>query len=155
MFKRRYLCDPLQEGRWRTACCKPVWRLPAEKNCTQPRHWFEHGDGRPRPDASWKHCPGRCESHVGGTDRRLGTEPLRTPGLCEQLQGFVSGARPNLNTAEAQDWDILITKFLDVFATNGDDCEWTDKASHRIHSGDALLVRQPPHRQPLAKEAEL
>jgi hypothetical protein len=49
----------------------------------------------------------------------------------------------------------FITKFQDIFAVKSDDSWWTDSVYHHINTSDACLIRQPPHRLLLAKQAEV
>jgi hypothetical protein len=76
-----------------------------------------------------------------------------TRRLCEQAQGVVSGARPNLDTREAQNLEQFIIEFQDIFATKYDDCERTDRVYHRIDTGEAHVIRQSPHRLQRANQA--
>jgi hypothetical protein len=66
----------------------------------------------------------------------------------------ISDAKPDLDTTETQALEGLIAEFLDVFATNSDDFGRTDRVRHRIDTGHARPIRQPPRRLPLAKQAE-
>jgi hypothetical protein len=81
--------------------------------------------------------------------------PPATQGACEQLQGVISDAMPNLDATETQALEGLIAEFRDVFATSSDDFGRTDRVRHRIDTGDARPIRQPPRRLPLAKQAEV
>jgi hypothetical protein len=81
--------------------------------------------------------------------------PPATQGPCEQLQGVISDAKPNLDATETQTFVGLIAEFRDVFATSSDDFGRTDWVRHRIDTGNARPIRQPPRRLPLAKQAEV
>jgi hypothetical protein len=83
------------------------------------------------------------------------TPPPATQGPCEQLHGAISDAKPNLNATETQALEGLIAEFRDVFVTNSDDFGRTDSVRHRIDTGYARPIRQPPRRLPLAKQAEV
>jgi hypothetical protein len=50
---------------------------------------------------------------------------------------------------------VLITELQDVFATSDGDFGGTDRLYHRSNIGDALPIRQPSRRLPLAKQAEV
>jgi hypothetical protein len=78
------------------------------------------------------------------------TPPSATQETCEQLQGVISDAKPNLNATETQAFEGLIVEFRDVFVTNSDDFGRTDRDCHRIDTGDARPIRQNPRRLPLA-----
>jgi hypothetical protein len=67
----------------------------------------------------------------------------------------ISDAKPNLDTTETHALEGLIAEFRDVFATNSDVFGRTDRVCHRIDTGDARPIRQPPRRLPLAKQAEV
>lgn len=44
----------------------------------------------------------------------------RTPGLCKQMQGVVSGTKPNLNVGEAQELEELIAEYQESIVTKSD-----------------------------------
>jgi hypothetical protein len=81
--------------------------------------------------------------------------PPATQGPCDQLQGVISDAKPNLDATETQALEGLIAEFRDVFATNSDVFGRTNRVRHRIDTGDARPIRQLPRRLPLAKQAEV
>jgi len=82
-------------------------------------------------------------------------EPRRKRSLCQQLREVIVGARPNLIIREAQALEELIAEYQDVFETKSGDHGRTEKVYHRIDTGDARPIRQPPRRLPLAKQAEV
>jgi len=82
-------------------------------------------------------------------------EPRRKRGLCQQLREVIVGARPNLSIREAQALEELIAEYQDVFETKSGDHGRTEKVYHRIDTGDARPIRQPPRRLPLLKQAEV
>jgi hypothetical protein len=82
-------------------------------------------------------------------------EPRRKRGLCGQLREVIVGARPNLSVREAQALEELIADYQDVFEIKSGDHGRTEKVYHRIDTGDARPIRQPPRRFPLAKQAEV
>ena len=57
---------------------------------------------------------------------------------------------------EAQHPEVhqLLCSYSDVFSTGPDDLGCTDLVKHHIHTGQAVPVRQPPRRLPLAKREE-
>jgi hypothetical protein len=67
----------------------------------------------------------------------------------------ISDAKPNLDATETQALEGLIAELRDVFAKNSDDFRRMDRVRHRINTVDALPIRQPPRRLPLAKQAEV
>ena len=68
---------------------------------------------------------------------------------------MIVGAKPNLNIREAQALEELIADYQDVFETKNGDHGSTEKAYHRIDTGNDRPIRQPPRRFPLAKQAEV
>jgi hypothetical protein len=82
-------------------------------------------------------------------------EPRRKRSLCKQLREVIVGARPNLSVREAQALEELMADYQDVFETKSVDYGRTDIVYHRIDTGDARSIRQPPRRLPLAKQAEV
>jgi hypothetical protein len=64
-------------------------------------------------------------------------------------------AKSNLYATETQAHEEFIAEFQDVFAINVDGFGRTDRVFHRIVTGNAQPIRQPPHRLPLAKQAEV
>ena len=75
--------------------------------------------------------------------------------LCKQLQDVVKGAKPNLNNREIEVLTDFISEYQDVFTTRNGDYGRTDRVYHRIDTGDARPIRQPPRRLPLAKQNEV
>jgi hypothetical protein len=49
----------------------------------------------------------------------------------------------------------LRTQYEDIFAGTDEDYGRTNKVYHRIDTGDARPIRQPPRRIPVAKQAEV
>jgi hypothetical protein len=68
---------------------------------------------------------------------------------------MVSGAIMNLNKKETNLLDEFIAEFQNVFAIKTGDYGRTNKVYYRIDNCDASPIRQPPHRLPLAKQAEV
>ena len=73
-------------------------------------------------------------------------------GLCKQLREVIAGARPNLNTREALPLEELIADYQGVFETKSGNHERAERVYHRIDTGDARPILQPPRRLPLAKQ---
>jgi hypothetical protein len=67
----------------------------------------------------------------------------RERGLCKQLKEVIAGAGPNLSATET-------LALEDVFETKRGDHGRTEKVYHRIDTGEARPIRQPPRRLPLA-----
>jgi hypothetical protein len=81
-------------------------------------------------------------------------EPRRKQGFCKQLKEVIAGAKPNLSRRESQALEEIIADYQDVFETKSGDHGLTEKVYHRIDTGDARPIRQPPRRLPLANQAE-
>ena len=82
-------------------------------------------------------------------------KPRQNKQFSKQLREVLAGARPNLSIREAQALEELIADYQDVFETKGSAYGHTDKVYHRIDTGNARPIRQPPSRLPLAKQAEV
>jgi hypothetical protein len=99
---------------------------------------------------------GRCEpvtwtAPVGYQEH----QPQVTQGPCNQLQEVISDAKSNLDARETQALEKFIAEMRYVFATSGDDFGRTAMVYHRIDTGDARPILQPPRRIPLDKQAEV
>jgi hypothetical protein len=64
-------------------------------------------------------------------------------------------ARPHSSNEEFQELEELLAEYENIFAVDSEDHGRTNKVYHRIDTGDARPIRQPPRRQPLAKQAEV
>ena len=82
-------------------------------------------------------------------------EPQRERRLGLQLRDLMVGAKPNLNISEAQALEEILADYQDVFETGSVDRGRTKKVYHRIDTGDARPIRQPPRRLPLAKQSQI
>jgi hypothetical protein len=60
-----------------------------------------------------------------------------------------------LTNGEFKDFEELLAEYEDIFAMDSEDHGQTNNIYHRIDTGDARQIRQPPRRLPLAKHAEL
>ncbi|XP_023721645.1 uncharacterized protein LOC111872215 [Cryptotermes secundus] len=83
----------------------------------------------------------------------LGQPPA--PGITPKLADVTTAAKPHLNTREFQELEDLMSEFADIFAQGNEDYGRTNRVYHRIDTGDARPIRQPPRRVPLAKQAEV
>jgi hypothetical protein len=75
--------------------------------------------------------------------------------LSSKLHDITEAARTHLSNGELQDLEKLLAKYRDIFAVYSKDYGQTIKVYHRIDTGDARLIRQPPRSLPLAKQAEV
>jgi hypothetical protein len=78
----------------------------------------------------------------------------QTQELSSKLKKVVMAAKPHLTNGEFQELKELLTDYEDIFAGD-EDYRRTNKVCHRIDTGDARPIRQPPRRIPLAKQAEV
>jgi hypothetical protein len=72
-----------------------------------------------------------------------------------KLQDAIQAARPHLSDGEFQELEELLAEYEDIFAVDSEDHRRTNKVYHRIYTGDARPIRQPPRRLPIAKQAEV
>ena len=74
----------------------------------------------------------------------------------EHLQGLYKEAveMAKLDNRVASELRKVLRKHQNVFAKNDDDLGKTSMVCHDIDTGDALPIRQPPRRVPLAQQAE-
>jgi hypothetical protein len=77
----------------------------------------------------------------------LEPEPRRKQGLCKHLEEMIDDARPNLS-CKAQALEELTADYQDVFETKSGDHGRTEKVNHRIDTGNARPICQPPRRLP-------
>jgi hypothetical protein len=85
----------------------------------------------------------------------LEPDPRRNQRLCKQLEEVIADARTNLSRKEAQALEELIADYQDVFEIKSGDHRRIEKVYHRIDTGYARAICQPPRRLLLAKQAEV
>jgi hypothetical protein len=78
----------------------------------------------------------------------------QTQDLSSKLEDVITTAKPLLTNGEFQELNELLTEYEDIFARDDEDYGRTNKVYHRIDTGDAGPIHQPP-RIPLAKEAQV
>ena len=59
-----------------------------------------------------------------------------------------------MSKEEAHEVHLLLCEFEDVFSEGSSDFRRTDVVKHRIDTGAAVPIRQPPRRLPLSKKEE-
>ena len=106
------------------ACCEPVASIFTPRSLVQP--------GR-----------------ITGISRGATLEELP-----DHLQPLFHRCADGLETTEKEVLHRLLCQFSDLFSTGTNDLGCTDLVMHKIHTGDAKPVRQPPRRLPLAKREE-
>jgi hypothetical protein len=79
----------------------------------------------------------------------------QAPELSSKVQEVIEAARSNLSDGEFQGLEDLMTEYEDIFATGSEDYVRNNRVYHRIDTGDARPIRQPPRRLPLAKQTEV
>jgi hypothetical protein len=75
-----------------------------------------------------------------------------------KLEDVIAAAKPHLTNGEFRELVVLLTKYDEIFAGDNEDygrANKPNKVYHRIDTGDALSIRQPPRRIPLAKQTEV
>ena len=83
--------------------------------------------------------------------RRTRPQYIRNP----MLQKLMNDTKKTLSRSEFQKATETMAEFQDVFATNDEDYARTDLVQHRIETGNAKPIRQPPRRVPFAKQDEV
>ena len=75
--------------------------------------------------------------------------------LPDHLKDMFERSSTELETNEKDAFAELLLKYQNIFSKTPEDLGKTDRVQHRINTGHALPVRQPPRRQPIGKrEAE-
>jgi hypothetical protein len=65
-----------------------------------------------------------------------------------KLQDMNEAARPHLDDGEFRELEELVAGYEDIFAGASEDHGRTNKIYHRIDTGDARPIRQPPRSFP-------
>ncbi|XP_055878248.1 uncharacterized protein LOC129924905 [Biomphalaria glabrata] len=71
-----------------------------------------------------------------------------------QIHKILTKMEENLSMEEYNKAEKLILEFMDIMPCDEDDCGRTNLVQHRIDTGSARPIRQPPRRLPLAKQQE-
>jgi stress response protein YsnF len=66
---------------------------------------------------------------------------------------MAEATRPHLSNRECRELEELLAEYRDTFAVDNEYDGRTNKVYHRIDTGDARPIRQPPRRLPVAKQA--
>jgi hypothetical protein len=83
------------------------------------------------------------------------TEQPQARDASSKLQDVTEAVRPHLDDGEFRELEELVAEYEDIFAVDSQDHGRTIKVYHRIDTGEARPIRQPPRRLPLAKQAEV
>ncbi|KAK3576214.1 hypothetical protein CHS0354_002814 [Potamilus streckersoni] len=71
--------------------------------------------------------------------------------LPDHLKDMFERSSTELEPDEKETFAKLLLKYQNIFSKTPDDIGKTDRVQHRINTGQALPVRQPPRRQPIGK----
>ena len=83
------------------------------------------------------------------------TKPTELNDLPEHLTDLYHRSSDHLSNTEKIEFKSLLIEYQDIFAKSSEDLGKCDKVQHKIHTGNAIPVRQPARRQPIGKrEAE-
>ncbi|KAK3609184.1 hypothetical protein CHS0354_013721 [Potamilus streckersoni] len=73
--------------------------------------------------------------------------------LPDHLKDMFERGSTELEPDEKETSAKLLLKYQNIFSKTPEDLGKTDRVQHRINTGQALPVRQPPRRQPIGKRA--
>jgi hypothetical protein len=90
------------------------------------------------------------DREISGSVQSAGVIERLPPHLKELYDRSVVG----LAEIDCQEAHKLLCEFSDVFSAGSSDLGCTDLVKHRIDTGEAAPIRQPPRRLPLAKREE-
>ena len=90
------------------------------------------------------------DREISGSVQSAGAIERLPPHLQELYDRSVVG----LAEIDCQEAHKLLCEFSDVFSAGSSDLGCTDLVKHRIDTGEAAPIRQPPRRLPLAKREE-
>jgi hypothetical protein len=94
-------------------------------------------------------------SHIRCASVTLKPEIPAVDQLPDQLKDMFERSSTELEPDEKKAFAQLLLKYQNIFSKTPEDLGKTDRVQHRINTGHALPVRQPPRRQPIGKrEAE-
>ena len=90
----------------------------------------------------------RCAAVLNNGGSDVQTDDVTLP---EHLREMFEGSIVHLQPDEKKQFETLLSKYQDVFAKSKDDLGCTNKVKHKINTGNANPIRQPPRRQPYGK----
>ena len=73
------------------------------------------------------------------------------PSVPEHLDELFTRSMIHLDDEQRRRHMAILLKFQDVFSKSNDDIGQTDIVKHRINTGTAVPIRQPPRRLPFGK----
>ena len=98
----------------------------------------------------------RCELVEGiikeDTPPPINSNKLRE--LPDHVKDLYERSAKNLSISQREELRLLLLENADLFSKSSDDLGHTDMVRHKIDIGDAVPIRQPPHRMPLAQKEE-
>lgn len=71
--------------------------------------------------------------------------------LPEYLQDLFDRSTVNLDADQSNQLRQLLIKYQTIFSKSSEDIGCTDRVTHKINTGVATPIRQPPRRQPIGK----
>lgn len=104
-----------------------------------------------------KKCLGVCESYYERPAPTIAfcsmvqAEMTNTASIPEHLNDLYQRSIQHLDDDDKPKVAELLIQFQDVFSKSADDLGRTDRVQHRINTGTAAPIRQPPRRLPLGK----
>ncbi|KAK3105091.1 hypothetical protein FSP39_017124 [Pinctada imbricata] len=99
-------------------------------------------------------CIGTCESYyetVSGQCGAITTEIIDEAVLPDHLQDLFERSIVHLTEDQKADLKSLLIKYQDIFSKSSQDIGQTNAVQHRINTGTAPPIRQPPRRLPFGK----
>ncbi|KAK3083689.1 hypothetical protein FSP39_001513 [Pinctada imbricata] len=99
-------------------------------------------------------CIGTCESYyetVSGQCGAITTEIKDEAVLPDHLQDLFKRSIVHLTEDQKADLKSLLIKYQDIFSKSSQDIGQTNAVQHRINTGTAPPIRQPPRRLPFGK----
>ena len=90
----------------------------------------------------------KCD--VGITIKNVTTSDV----LPSHLHAIFEASSEKMNDDEKKQLRMVLIKYQNVFSKDSKDLEVKNLVEHRINTGDAAPIRQPPRRIPLAKMKE-
>jgi hypothetical protein len=90
-----------------------------------------------------------------GHVNKMTSSPEESPrGVPKHLEGLYDSCKANLTVEQQGVFREFLVKHQSVFAKSKDDLGRTNVVKHKIHTGTATPVKQPPRRVPIAKQDE-
>jgi transposase InsO family protein len=99
--------------------------------------------------------PAEATPDVVGRVNKMASTTLGTSlGVPTHLEGLYDSCKDNLTVEQQQIFREFLVQHQSVFAKTKEDLGQTNVVKHKIHTGTAVPVKQPPRRVPIAKQDE-